>query len=203
MVASELSAPRATGKVMAALPGCGIGLGYLLGGDPIHWLLGGPLGWGCLLAGVVLACLGVLWIEALARQRGALGGRTWRTADRLFGGLGPMGLAVRGFTALAGVRAGGSRAASARATRRIHRSGSGCGWSALVRGRPDAPRLGPSAVARVIAAAAAQSAGRRGLAVGPAVVELARAWPGRDPLLRHCAGPAGAVSAPGADENGC
>ena len=68
VVAGELSAPRATGKVMAVLPGCGIGLGYLLGGEPIGWLLGGPLGWGCLLAGAVLACLGVLWIEALARQ---------------------------------------------------------------------------------------------------------------------------------------
>jgi len=68
VVDGELSAPRATGKVMAVLPGCGIGMGYLLGGDPIDWLLGGPLGWGCLLAGIVLACLGVLWIEALARQ---------------------------------------------------------------------------------------------------------------------------------------
>ena len=68
VVAGELSAPRATGKVMAVLPGCGVGLGYLLGGEPIGWLLGGPLGWGCLLAGAVLASLGVLWIEALARQ---------------------------------------------------------------------------------------------------------------------------------------
>ncbi|HEX7146086.1 MAG TPA: pilus assembly protein TadB [Actinomycetota bacterium] len=68
VVAGELSAPRATGKVMAVLPGCGVGLGYLLGGEPIGWLLGGPLGWGCLLAGVVLASLGVLWIEALARR---------------------------------------------------------------------------------------------------------------------------------------
>lgn len=68
VVDGELSAPRATGKVMAVLPGCGIGLGYLLGGDPIRWLIGGPLGWGCLLAGVVLACWGVLWIEALARR---------------------------------------------------------------------------------------------------------------------------------------
>jgi tight adherence protein B len=66
VVAGELSAPRATGKVMAVLPGCGVGLGYLLGGEPIGWLLGGPLGWGCLLVGVVLASLGVLWIEALA-----------------------------------------------------------------------------------------------------------------------------------------
>lgn len=68
VVAGELSAPRATGKVMAVLPGCGIGLGYLLGGEPVDWLLGGPLGWGCLLSGVVLACLGVVWIEALARR---------------------------------------------------------------------------------------------------------------------------------------
>jgi tight adherence protein B len=68
LVAGELSAPRATGKVMAVLPGCGVGLGYLLGGEPVGWLLGGPPGWGCLLAGVVLACSGVLWIEALARR---------------------------------------------------------------------------------------------------------------------------------------
>ena len=68
VVAGELSAPRATGKVMAVLPGCGIGLGYLLGGQPIGWLLAGPLGWGCLLVGVVLACSGVLWIEGLARR---------------------------------------------------------------------------------------------------------------------------------------
>ena len=68
VVAGELSAPRATGKVMAALPVCGIVIGYLLGGDPISWLLGHPVGWGCLLAGVLLACLGVLWIETLARR---------------------------------------------------------------------------------------------------------------------------------------
>ena len=74
VVASELSAPRATGKVMAVLPGCGIGLGYLLGGEPVGWLLAGPLGWGCLLGGVVLACLGVLWIETLAARAAAQGG---------------------------------------------------------------------------------------------------------------------------------
>jgi tight adherence protein B len=68
VVAGELSAPRATGKVMAVLPLCGVGLGYLLGGEPIDWLIGQPLGWGCLLTGVLLACLGVLWIEALARR---------------------------------------------------------------------------------------------------------------------------------------
>ena len=68
VVNSELAAARATGKVMVVLPGCGIGIGYLLGGDPARWLLAGPAGWACLLVGVVLACAGVLWIEALARQ---------------------------------------------------------------------------------------------------------------------------------------
>jgi tight adherence protein B len=68
VVNSELAAARATSKVMAALPPCGIGIGYLLGGDPAHWLLTGPSGWACLLAGIVLACAGVMWIEALARR---------------------------------------------------------------------------------------------------------------------------------------
>lgn len=71
VVAGELSAPRATGKVMAVLPLLGIGLGYLLGGNPVHWLLGGPLGWACLLLGLLLAAAGVTWIERLARGAAA------------------------------------------------------------------------------------------------------------------------------------
>jgi tight adherence protein B len=71
VVNSELAAARATSKVMAALPVCGIGIGYLLGGEPARWLLAGPAGWACLLSGVVLACAGVLWIEALARRASA------------------------------------------------------------------------------------------------------------------------------------
>jgi tight adherence protein B len=67
VVNSELAAARASSKVMAALPLCGMGIGYLLGGDPARWLLAGPAGWACLLAGVLLGCTGVLWIEALAR----------------------------------------------------------------------------------------------------------------------------------------
>lgn len=68
VVAGELASPRATSKVMAALPACGIGMGYLLGGDPIQWLLAGPAGWACVLGGVFLAGAGVIWIELLARQ---------------------------------------------------------------------------------------------------------------------------------------
>ena len=68
LVASELAASRATGKLMAALPLLGVGMGYLLGGDPVGWLLAGPAGWICLLLGVALACAGVLWIESLSRR---------------------------------------------------------------------------------------------------------------------------------------
>jgi tight adherence protein B len=68
VVASELAAPRATGKLMAALPLLGIGMGYLLSGDPIGWLTAGVAGWTCLLLGVALASAGVLWIESLSRH---------------------------------------------------------------------------------------------------------------------------------------
>ena len=68
VVNSELAASRATGKLMAALPLLGVGMGYLLGGDPVSWLLAGLAGWICLLVGVALACAGVWWIESLARR---------------------------------------------------------------------------------------------------------------------------------------
>jgi tight adherence protein B len=64
---AELAGPRATGKLMAVLPGCGLGMGYLLGGDPVAFLVGGPAGWACLVLGIALACAGVLWIDRLAR----------------------------------------------------------------------------------------------------------------------------------------
>ena len=67
VVSAELAAPRSTGKVMAVLPLVGVALGYLLGGRPLAWLVAGPSGWACLLLGLLLAALGVLWIERLAR----------------------------------------------------------------------------------------------------------------------------------------
>ncbi len=74
LVAGELAAPKATGKVMAVLPLCGVGLGYLLGGDPIGWLTAGPMGWACLVTGIGLAAAGVAWLEALARTAASSSG---------------------------------------------------------------------------------------------------------------------------------
>jgi len=67
VIAGELAAPRASGKIMAVLPFCGLGMGYLLGGDPVEFLIAGPFGWGCLVLGVALAAAGVLWIDRLSR----------------------------------------------------------------------------------------------------------------------------------------
>ena len=73
VVSAELAAPRSTGKLMAVLPLVGVGLGYLLGGRPLEWLAAGPVGWACLLLGLLLAAAGVLWIEGLARSAAAGG----------------------------------------------------------------------------------------------------------------------------------
>lgn len=74
VVAGELAGPRATGKIMAVLPVVGLALGYALGGDPVGFLLGGPVGWGCLVGGALLAAVGVLWVEALAHRAAVEGG---------------------------------------------------------------------------------------------------------------------------------
>ncbi|HWI01370.1 MAG TPA: hypothetical protein VNT27_13650 [Propionibacteriaceae bacterium] len=74
VVAGELAGPRATGKLMAVLPLVGLALGYALGGDPVRFLLGGLLGWGCLVGGALLAAVGVMWVEALASHAAIDGG---------------------------------------------------------------------------------------------------------------------------------
>lgn len=67
-VGTEVAAARAAGRIMAVLPLVGVGLGYLLGGDPAAFLLGQPFGWACLVLGVGLACLGVRWTDAVVAR---------------------------------------------------------------------------------------------------------------------------------------
>lgn len=64
-VAVEAGPARATGRVMAVLPAFGLGLGMLLGGNPLLVLVGTPLGVACLVAGLALACAGVWWIDRI------------------------------------------------------------------------------------------------------------------------------------------
>ncbi len=56
---------RATAHLLAALPLVGLGLGAVLGGDPLHVLLATPVGSVLLAIGAALALAGVLWVERL------------------------------------------------------------------------------------------------------------------------------------------
>ncbi|MFA7323793.1 MAG: hypothetical protein WC005_05485 [Candidatus Nanopelagicales bacterium] len=62
---AELSAPRATTRVLSALPLVGVLLGVVMGADPLGWLIGGPFGWACLFAGLALTAIGIAWSRRL------------------------------------------------------------------------------------------------------------------------------------------
>ena len=65
LVAGELAAPRATGKLLAGLPLLGIAMGYLTGGDPVDFLINQPLGRIALAAAICLVCAGLVWTTLL------------------------------------------------------------------------------------------------------------------------------------------
>lgn len=70
-VDAELAGPRATAGLLAVLPVAGIGLASALGAHPIHVLLHTPVGIACLLGGLVLDAVGLLWTRRLVA--GAVG----------------------------------------------------------------------------------------------------------------------------------
>jgi tight adherence protein B len=63
--AIALAAPRATVRVMTALPAVGLGMAALLGADVVHVLVGTATGRGCLALGGGLWALGHWWIRRL------------------------------------------------------------------------------------------------------------------------------------------
>lgn len=67
VVAAELSAARASGRIMALLPFVALAVGTLVGANPLTFLFGSWLGEAALLAGVSLAAAGVVWTERIAR----------------------------------------------------------------------------------------------------------------------------------------
>lgn len=71
LVRAELSAPRATGRILAVLPVAGLLLGYFVGGDPVGFLTRNWVGELCLVGGVWLMCAGLLWTDALADRAAA------------------------------------------------------------------------------------------------------------------------------------
>ena len=62
----EMAGPRATARMLATLPLIGIGLGILMGADPVSWLLGSSIGFGCLGAGALLTLLGFIWTSRIS-----------------------------------------------------------------------------------------------------------------------------------------
>lgn len=64
----ELAASRLAGRLLAALPLAGIGLGYAFGGDPIAFLTRNTVGQACLVVAAGLTGVGLLWTDWLAER---------------------------------------------------------------------------------------------------------------------------------------
>ncbi|MGA4506408.1 type II secretion system F family protein [Propionibacteriaceae bacterium G1746] len=67
-VESELAPARATGKLLAGLPLVGLAMGVMVGSSPEQFLAGTTLGRWLVAGAVTLACVGILWTEALAER---------------------------------------------------------------------------------------------------------------------------------------
>lgn len=67
-VEAELAGPRATAALLAVLPGGGLLLAAGIGADPLHVLLETRVGLVCLVLGLGLDGLGLLWTDRLVRR---------------------------------------------------------------------------------------------------------------------------------------
>lgn len=67
LVGAELAAAKASGRMMAALPGLGVGMGFVGGGDPLEFLTGTLPGQICLAAAICLVSAGLVWTNLLGR----------------------------------------------------------------------------------------------------------------------------------------
>lgn len=66
-VRTATAGPRLTQFILAALPLGGLGMGVLMGADPLVMLFGSMLGWGCLVLGLGSLLLGWCWSTRMIR----------------------------------------------------------------------------------------------------------------------------------------
>ncbi len=64
-VTAGMAGARATAAILAGLPFLGVGLGHLIGAEPLRFLLSGGVGGWLLLVGVTLACTGLWWSDRI------------------------------------------------------------------------------------------------------------------------------------------
>jgi tight adherence protein B len=64
-VAASMEGARATAVILAGLPVLGVGLGQLIGAQPVRFLLSGGVGGWLLMIGVTLACAGLWWSDRI------------------------------------------------------------------------------------------------------------------------------------------
>jgi tight adherence protein B len=67
-VDAGMTGARTTAAVLAGLPVLGVGLGELIGAKPLRFLLSGGAGGWVLVVGVLLACGGLLWSDAITAR---------------------------------------------------------------------------------------------------------------------------------------
>jgi tight adherence protein B len=64
-VDAGMAGARTTAAVLAGLPVLGVGLGQLIGADPVGFLFSGGAGGWLLVIGVALACVGLIWSDRI------------------------------------------------------------------------------------------------------------------------------------------
>jgi tight adherence protein B len=67
-VTAAMAGARATTAILAGLPVLGVGLGQLIGAQPVRFLLGGGVGGWLLLVGATLACAGLWWSDRITER---------------------------------------------------------------------------------------------------------------------------------------
>ena len=63
-----LEGPKTSARMLSWLPLLGLGVGIVMGADPIGFLTGSVIGAGCLTVGLTFEVVGILWVRRLAAR---------------------------------------------------------------------------------------------------------------------------------------